>query len=148
MSFTTNNAAAETAIRAELEQWLVAVRAKNIPAIMQHYAPQIRAFDAIAQLQFQGLEAYTAHWRACLEYCPGDMHMRLQDIEIQATEDLAFCSALCLCGGVDEQGVEQCGWMRMTACYRRLDQEWKVVHEHFSAPFDPLSNQVLQGLQP
>lgn len=148
MSFTRNNAAAEAAIRAELEQWLAAARAKDIPVVMRRYAPQIRAFDAIAQLQFQGLEAYARHWRSCMEFCPGEVLMRLQDIEVSAGEELAFVSALCHCGCVDGSGKEESGWMRMTACYLRLDGEWKVVHEHFSAPFDPLSNQVLQGLQP
>lgn len=148
MSFTENDAAAESAIRAKLEQWLKVVRAKDIPAIMQHYAPEVRAFDAIAQLQFQGRDAYQQHWTACMEYCPGEMQMRLQDVQISAGEDIAFCSALCQCGGVDDKGEEHSGWMRMTACYLRLNGEWKVVHEHFSSPFDPMSNQVLQGLQP
>lgn len=147
MSFTSHPAA-EAAIRAELERWLDAVRARNVPAIMQHYAPGIRAFDAIAQLQFQGVPAYTAHWQTCMDYCPGDMMMRLQDVQVSAGQEIGFVSALCQCGVIGEDGKEDSSWMRMTAFYQREGQDWKVVHEHFSAPFDPESFQALLDLKP
>jgi ketosteroid isomerase-like protein len=33
--------------------------------------------------------------------------------------------------------------MRMTTCYRKQQDDWRVVHEHFSAPFDIQSDKVL-----
>jgi len=32
--------------------------------------------------------------------------------------------------------------MRVTVGYRRIDGQWKVVHEHVSVPFNPMDNQV------
>ena len=32
--------------------------------------------------------------------------------------------------------------MRVTVCYRRMGGEWRVVHEHVSLPFDPMTGQV------
>ncbi|NLF55654.1 MAG: nuclear transport factor 2 family protein, partial [Thauera phenolivorans] len=51
--------------------------------------------------------------------------------------------ALVRCGGTDPDDKETSGWMRMTACYRRRDGRWRVIHEHFSAPFDPQDDKVL-----
>ncbi|MBL8444372.1 MAG: hypothetical protein JNK52_10035, partial [Zoogloeaceae bacterium] len=44
----------EAELRTQLEDWARAVRAKDIDRIFAHYAPDIVAFDAIAQLQFKG----------------------------------------------------------------------------------------------
>ena len=41
-------------IRGLLDDWVKAARAKDIDGIMATYAPDILAFDAIAQLQFKG----------------------------------------------------------------------------------------------
>lgn len=40
-------------------------------------------------------------------------------------------------------GKEASGWMRMSACFRRQQGTWQVVHEHFSAPSDPLRDKAL-----
>ncbi|MDX5300373.1 MAG: nuclear transport factor 2 family protein, partial [Gammaproteobacteria bacterium] len=74
--------------------------------------------------------------------------MQLQDLQVQASERIGFAYGLMKCSGEDDKGQEQVGWMRMTTCFECRNGEWLVVHEHFSSPFDPMSNQVLQGLQP
>jgi ketosteroid isomerase-like protein len=38
--------------------------------------------------------------------------------------------------------------MRLTAAYRKTGGVWRVVHEHFSVPFDMQTNEVLFNLQP
>lgn len=59
----------EDQIRALIDDWAGALRAKDIDRVMSHYAPDVLAFDAIAQLQFQGRVAYRQHWQACLSMC-------------------------------------------------------------------------------
>jgi len=27
-------------------------------------------------------------------------------------------------------------WVRATVCFRKIDGQWKVTHEHISVPFD------------
>jgi uncharacterized glyoxalase superfamily protein PhnB len=34
-------------------------------------------------------------------------------------------------------------WMRVTACYRRMNGEWRVAHEHVSIPFDPMTGKAV-----
>ena len=33
-------------------------------------------------------------------------------------------------------------WLRVTVCYRRIEGNWRVVHEHVSVPFDPITEKV------
>ena len=39
-------------------------------------------------------------------------------------------------------------WMRVSAGYQRIDGQWKVVHEHWSAPFDMETGTALFSLKP
>jgi ketosteroid isomerase-like protein len=135
-------------IEALIDQWITAVRDKNIDAIMAYYAPEIVSYDAILQLQFKGIEAYRKHWAYCLELCAGPMLFEPRDRVIHANKDLAFAHWLCSCGAADEKGQEKSSWMRASAGYRRINGRWQAVHEHFSAPFDMESGKALFDLQP
>lgn len=139
---------ADTAVLDCLERWAAAVRAKDLEGITALYTPEIVAFDAIAQLRFQGLEAYRRHWETCLGFCQGPMDFQLHEIAIHAEGHVAFCHALIECGGPNEQGEMESGWMRMTAGLRRIEGEWYIVHEHHSAPFDMESGKALLDLAP
>ncbi|WP_407279773.1 nuclear transport factor 2 family protein [Aromatoleum evansii] len=136
-------ALSETEIRNELEDWADAVRAKDVDRIFAHYAPEIVAFDAIAQLQFKGNDAYRKHWESCLTMCTGAMIFEVHELEITTGAELAFAHALNRCGGTGPDGKEMSGWMRMTSCLLKQHGKWRIVHEHFSAPFDPQSNTAL-----
>lgn len=139
---------AETAIRELVESWTRAARAGDVTAIVSHYAPDIVAFDAVSQLQFRGVEAYQKHWEACLAMCPGPMIFEIQDLEVAANGELAFANGLARCGGGSETGEEKTSWFRLTGAYRKVDGAWRVVHEHFSVPFDMESGKVLFELSP
>jgi PhnB protein len=115
---------------------------------MSHYAPDVVAFDAIARLQFRGVEAYDRHWRACMALCPGPMLFEIHDPQIAASGDVAFAHFLSRCGGQDEHGQMRASWMRGTECYRRVGEKWVIAHEHFSAPFDMASGKALFDLEP
>jgi uncharacterized protein (TIGR02246 family) len=138
----------EAQIRKLMDDWAKALRAKDINGVMSHYAPDILSFDAVSKLQFKGAEAYKKHWEACLSMCPGSMVFEIQDLDITAGDDMAFCHCLNRCGGTGEDGQEKISWMRMTACYRKINGKWMVVHEHFSVPFDMESGKALLDLEP
>lgn len=135
-------------IRARLDEWVRASRVKDLDAIMANYAPDVLAFDAVGKLQFKGVDAYRKHWDACLSYCPGEMVFEIHDLKITARDDLAFGHYLGRCGGTGPDGKEHASWFRVTVCLRKMNGKWLVVHEHFSAPFDPESGNTLLDLQP
>lgn len=137
-------------IRALLAEYFEAIRSKDVARIASFYASDIRAFDAIIALQFQGREAYAEHWKACMQYCAhlADFVFEMHDPEISAGDDVAFASCLARCGGVDADGNEQIGFTRGTIGFERRDGRWVIAHEHYSAPFDPESGKALFDLKP
>ncbi|MFA7942336.1 nuclear transport factor 2 family protein [Pseudomonas brenneri] len=131
-----------------IEQWKQAVTAKDVDKIVSFYAQDIVAFDAVTALQFKGRKAYKAHWQACMEMCPGGGIFEFHQMNIVAATDSAFAHWLARCGGTGPDGVEKVCWMRVTAGYQRINGQWQVVHEHWSAPFDMQSGTALFDLQP
>jgi len=143
-----NNASAKTEIQALIDTYRQAVQAKDVDKVMSLYDESIVSFDAVIALQFKGKPAYRAHWQACMEMCPGPHVFEFQDITITAAEDVGFAHWLVYCGGTNEQGETQACWMRATAAYRHIGGQWRIVHEHWSAPFDPQSGTTLFDLKP
>jgi uncharacterized protein (TIGR02246 family) len=139
---------AHAAVGKLIADWAAAARAFDIDRIMASYAPDIVAFDAIAKLRFDGVQAYREHWLACAEMCPGPMVFEIHDLAIQAGDDIAFAHYLIRCGVIGEDGKENSGYMRATVCCRNTDGRWLIAHEHYSVPFDPASSQALLGLEP
>lgn len=137
-------------IRTLLVDYFDAIKSKNVSRITAFYAPDIRAFDAILALQFRGRDAYAEHWKACMEYCAHmtEFVFEMHDAEISAGDDVAFASSINRCGGIDEKGDEQAAYMRGTIGLERRDGRWVIVHEHYSAPFDPETNKALFDLKP
>jgi uncharacterized protein (TIGR02246 family) len=140
--------AGKTEVRQCMESWVAAVKSLDLDRIMSHYSQDVVAFDAIMQLQFKGVEAYRKHWEMCLKMCPGPMTFGTQDVDIDISGDLAVVHCLVRCGAADEQGAEKASWMRMTSSYRRMDGDWKITHEHFSAPVDMKTGKALFDLDP
>lgn len=138
----------EVRIRATLDDWAKAARAKDIDGVMSHYAADVVAFDAIAALQFRGVEAYRKHYESCFAMCSGPTTFEIHDLNITAGDDMAFGHYLFRCGGTGPDGEEHVGWMRVTVCFRKTNGEWVIAHEHFSAPFDPQSGKALLDLEP
>jgi ketosteroid isomerase-like protein len=141
-------AAVDADIRAAIGEWERAVRATDLEAIMAAYTTDVLAFDAIAALQFKGADAYRKHWETCLSFMQGPMIFEVHDLSITARDDVAFAHYLCWCGHTGEDGKEHAGFMRATVCLRQINGSWKIVHEHFSAPFDPESGKALFELEP
>ena len=139
---------AKDEIRDLLKSWRDAAEAKDVERIVSHYAPEILAFDAIAQLQFKGRDAYKQHWQACMSMCPGPMIFEIHDLDIATQGDLAFGHYLSRCGTTGPDGEEKAGWMRATVGCRKVNGKWLIVHEHFSAPFDLESGKALFDLKP
>ncbi len=142
------NTAAQTEIRARIDNWTQAVRSADVKAIMSFYAPDMVAFDAVSQLQFKGADAYGKHWEACLAMCPGPMVFKIGELDIAVENDLAFAHCLVQCGMQDDKGQEKTSWMRMTSGYRKINGAWMIVHEHFSAPFDMQTGKALFDIEP
>lgn len=136
------------AIKAVLESWQQAVVDEDLDKIMSHYSESIVSFDAVKVLQVTGKSNYTEHWKYCMQLCGGGIIFEIHQLNIQSSGELAFCHYLSRCGSVQDFGKENIGWMRATVCLKLELGHWKIVHEHYSSPFDPESGKAIFDAQP
>lgn len=134
-------------LQALMQSYFEAIGKSDLAAITAHYAEDVVAYDAILKLEFRGREAYAAHWKACLAMCQS-MTFEPRDPVLETSGDLGFGHALIRCGGTDAEGNSHTGWVRGTWAARRRDGRWRIVHEHYSLPFDPETMKMLGELEP
>jgi ketosteroid isomerase-like protein len=110
--------------------------------LLTHYAPDVLFFDAVPPYEHRGADAYRRSWEACFPYLPARLGSELRDLEITVSGDLAIMH--CLNRLIDEETKQAatCGWVRVTVGYERQQGVWRVIHEHVSVPFDPVSGQA------
>jgi len=144
----TAQAQAEQKIRDAITRYALAIRTKNLDLVSALFADDIRAFDAIMALQFQGKAAYTEHWKVCMGYAFGTPLYEVHQLQVLVDNKLAVSHCLNHCGCENEKGEMQSSWMRSTQCWQQFGNDWKIVHEHFSAPFNPENGQALFDVKP
>lgn len=127
----------EEQIRELTQQWLKAVHACDVDAALAHYAPDVVVYDLFGATKVEGTASYRKNYEMWFQCCAqAAKSYEIKELEIVAGEDVAFCHALnCMTGPNPEGKVEET-WVRVTVCYRKQGGEWKIVHEHVSAPLD------------
>lgn len=148
MDVAIDHAVEQDRIRALIEDWARAARAKDVRGLLAHHATDLVVFDCHSALQIEGLDAFRQHVAACFAEMPGPMIMEVRDLHITVGADLAFCRYLVRCGtrGADDEEHACC--LRVTLCLGRRNGAWTALHVHCSAPFDPESGRALLDLQP
>jgi ketosteroid isomerase-like protein len=111
-----------------------ALRAKDIEGVMAHYAPEMLAFDLAPPLQHRrdGIRHGLAEWFPTWE---GPIGYEFRDLAITVGDGVAFSHSLNRLSGKRTSGEATDVWVRSTVCFREIDGEWMVVHEHTSVPF-------------
>ena len=123
----------EAQIRAVVEEWAGAIRAKDVAGVVRHHAPGFVHFSLAPPListasDRKGLEAWFATWQGLLGY-------ELRDLTVTAGEDVAFSHSLNRLSGTTTEGEKSSIWFRHTLGFRRIGSAWKITHEHESVPF-------------
>ena len=142
MTGTAKQKKDEADIRALIERWSRAVEAKDPAGIVEAYTPESVLYDAIPPYRTVGKDAIAAAWAQCFPYFPEKFRSEHKDLTIEVSGDVAFVHGLH--HFVPEPADHPCGqtWMRVTACYKRIDGKWRVAHEHVSVPFDPMTGKA------
>jgi len=126
---------AEAEIRKLLDDVTNALRAKDVDRLLSHYAYDNVSFDLAPPLQHVGAAAQRKGLDAWFPTFRGPVGYETRDVDITASEELAFCRSLNRISGSRTNGEETDVWVRATLCFRKLDGEWKIVQEHLSVPF-------------
>ncbi len=135
-------------LRLILDAIAAACRAKDVPAMLRHYAPDVTAFDLIDPLRYCGTDIVGRRAAEWFDSFVGPIEYQMSDLCIAPSNDAAFCHSLNQVKGIktDGQHIHMC-W-RASVCFQKRDGQWLITHLHSSVPFDMKTGQASLNLQP
>lgn len=134
MTHTATPTQANAEIRERIDTSAKAFRAKDIDALMAHYAPDTVTFDLLP-LQMQSADAYRKNFKAWFESLQGPIDYEVRDLSITTRDDIAFCHYLGHVRTTAKTGEKRDYWVRVTAGFQNMNGQWLIIHEHVSVPF-------------
>ena len=143
-----NNAIEGRKIWALIRERVNAIRSRDVARAVEGCAPDLLLFDVVSPLQYFGRETArqrAAEWFASFQ---GPLGYEMHDLTIDAGDDVGFSHSLNRVTATTRDGNKLDMWWRATVCYRKIDGEWKVMHEHNSVPFDARSGKAALDLKP
>ena len=125
----------EMDIQGLIERWAKAVREENRPGIRADHDSDMLMFDVPPPLLSRGLDAYMATWEKFFSsWSEKPVAFDFHYVKITAGKDVAFATAIGQCAGVSSNGKREELEFRLTMCFRKTDDRWRVMHEHHSLP--------------
>ena len=118
----------EAEIRALVQNWAAAARAKDMPGALARHSADIVMFDVPMPIQSRGIAAYEKTWELFFANSPGGPgSFELAELEVTAGDTVAFAHALIHVGG---------SVGRLTIGLRKQGGRWVIAHEHHSYPLE------------
>jgi uncharacterized protein (TIGR02246 family) len=139
---------AETIIRKRVEDWAKAIHAKDIEGVVALYAPNVASFDIVPPLRYVGADRKRRAWQETFAAFPGAITYEVRDLAVTTQGDLAFVHSVNHVNATSAGGHVTDLWLRWTACFRRIDGVWLVVHDHVSVPADIEHGRAVLDLTP
>jgi ketosteroid isomerase-like protein len=139
---------AEALIRQRVEDWVKAIRAKDIDGVVSLYAATIVLFDIVPPLRYVGIANKRRAWREAFATYTSPIAYEVRDLSVTTHGELAFVHSLNHVSGKLASGHISDLWLRWAACFRRIDGAWLVVHDHASVPADLEHGQAAVNLTP
>ena len=140
----------EAEIRALIGQWTKAAQAKNVDGVMSIYqrGPSLVAYDLVPPLQYKGWDAYRADYETFFGQYDGPIKFESRDLAVAADETMGYSHQLQQVSGTLKGGQKTEFWLRVTQVYRKIDDQWRVVHEHVSVPTNLETGKAALDLTP
>jgi uncharacterized protein (TIGR02246 family) len=138
----------EARIRAVIEDWSEAVRARDVNRSMSHYALDVLMFDVVDPLQYVGSDAMRKRAEEWFSSFQGAIGYELRDLNIAAGDGVAFTHSLNHVSGTKMDGTRLDMWWRATVCFRKMEGEWMATHAHNSVPFNVTNGKPSLELKP
>jgi ketosteroid isomerase-like protein len=135
-------------IRQLFDGWAKAFEAKDVDGVMTMYAPNVTAFDIVPPLQFRGANAYRKDYSEFFAQFAGPIRVETPNMQIEVSGDTAFVFGLERVAGKMTGGAPVDMWLRYTEGLKRIDGQWRVVHEHISVPADMTTGKAAMDLKP
>lgn len=134
------------AISAVIDAIIKAVRTNDVEAFLRHCAPDLVVFDMLPPLEHKGWDALRRSWGVALGSFEGPIEYDVDHLDVTISGDLAISRSLTYLAGTTKDGTRVTHRLRSTLGFRKIGGEWKVLHQHVSAPFDMHNGQALRNL--
>lgn len=133
----------EKALRAHIENWGLAMQKKDTAALTAEYAEDSVLFDCKPPYKVEGRAAIKGVWDACMPFIPAGMRIVRADERLEVGVDMAYYHGLARMQD-DAQPDHPCcqQWIRVSLVFRKENGTWLAVHEHVSAPYNPMTDTV------
>lgn len=121
-------------VRGVFDRWLKAVQTRNLDGVTDGHDDDIVMFDVADPPQLNGIDEYRDIWENFFPWFGAKGIFEPSELAITAGDDVAFSHCLVRCIGSTPSEVEKP--IRLTLCYRKIDGEWLIVHEHHSVAWE------------
>jgi uncharacterized protein (TIGR02246 family) len=148
MAVEDNKNNEEAEIKRVIEGGVEAIRAKNLEGVMSLYAQEVVSFDIVPPLRYVGAESFWKPWEEVFSSFQGPIGYEIRDLSITVGEDVAFTHSLNRISGTLNNGQKTDLWLRWTACWRRVNGKWLIVHHQNSVPVDLQTGRAVLDLEP
>ena len=146
---STGTSPDEAQIRELIAKWRRALEAKDLDGLTADYAPDALLFDVKPPHRLQGPAAIRQVWEQCFPHFPAKFKSEHHDLKFVVGEDVAFVYGLHHIKPIDPPNHPAGqSWIRVTACYKKVNGRWLVAHEHVSMPFDCTTGQIAPVTDP
>ena len=128
MTVEENKKNDEAAIQGLLDNCTRSLRDKNIEGVMSIYAQEVVSFDIVPPLRYIGADAFRKVWEETFSSFQGPIGYEIHDLNITVGDDVAFTHSLNRISGTRNNGQRTDLWLRWTACLRKINGKWLIVH--------------------
>src|SRR5258705_11354120 len=123
-------------------------RAIDLEVVMSLYPPDIVSVDIVPPLRHVGAKAKERNWMNAFAMYQRPLGYEIRDLKLNLGDDVAFGHSLNRVNVTLKNGNRTDFWLRWTACFRKIDGNWLVMHDQVSVPIDPESGRALLNLEP
>jgi len=148
MTVEENKKNDEAAIQGLLDDCTRALYDKNIAGVMSIYVQEVVSFDIVPPLQYIGADAFRKVWEEVFSSFQGPINYEIHDLNITVGDDVAFAHSLNRISGTMNNGQKTNLWLRWTACFRKINGKWLIVHHQNSVPVDLEHGKAVLDLKP
>lgn len=128
-------------VLAQIELWDQAVIGTNIKALANQCCPEMRMFDVSSQLN--NVEEYKTEWAKFSPYFMDGMQISRSEMKLHTSDSLAVLHCLSKVEHSALKGKLQMPWCRTTLCLKKMNDEWRIIHQHISMPVDILTGKAV-----
>ena len=138
---------AEALIRRRVEDYAKAISAKDIDRVMSFFAPEMVSFDLEPPLRYVGADKKRRRWEEGFA-AYSSIAYEVRELSVTTHGELTIVHGLNHFKGTLVSGHTTDMWVRWTACFRRIEGVWLIVHDHVSVPVDLKHGQAHLKLTP